>query len=73
MTVFEENSIYFTYLSTTLRFILPPPGSNKLAKGPKDISDQNGQAPSTHLRESEEQEEEAVQEEFKTTRTEDAE
>ena len=70
LTVCEEISIYFTFLSTTLGFILPPPESNNLAKGPKDISDQNGQEPSTHLQESEEREEE-VQEEFKTTRTED--
>ena len=69
LTVCEENSVYFTILSTTLGFILPPPES----KGPKDISAQNSQEPSTHLQESEEQdEEEEGQEEFKTTQTEDA-
>ena len=72
LTVCEENSIYFTILSTTLGFILPPPESNNLVKGPKDISAQNSQEPSTHLQESEEQEEEEGQEEFKTTQTEDA-
>ena len=51
-------------------FILPPSESNNLVKGPKDISAENGQEPSTHLQESEEEEE--GQEEFKTTQTEDA-
>ena len=72
LTVCEEISIYFTNLSTTLGFILPPPESNDLVKGPRDISAQNSQEPSTHLQESEEQEEEEGQEEFKTTQTEDA-
>ena len=51
-----------------MEFILPPPESNNLAKGSKDISAQNGQEPSTHLQESEEEEE--GQEEFKTTQKE---
>ena len=55
-TLREENSIHFTVLSTTLGFILPPPESNSLVKGPKDISDYNGQEPSTHLQEGEEKE-----------------
>ena len=55
-------------MNTTLGFILPPPES----KGPKDISAQNSQEPSTHLQDSEEQQEEEGQEEFKTTQTEDA-
>ena len=69
LTVCEENSIYFTTCSTTFGFILPPPESNNLVKGPKDISAHNGQEPSTHLQEGEEEE---SQEEFKTTETEDA-
>ena len=51
-------------------FILPPPESNNLAKGSKDISAQNSREPSTRLQESGEEAE--GQEEFKTTQTEDA-
>ena len=70
MTVCEENSIYFTVLSTTLAFTLPSPESNSLVKRSKEISAQNGQNPSTPLQENEEEEED--QEEFKTTQTEGA-
>ena len=64
LTVCEEISIYFTILSTTLRFIVPSPESTKLVKRPKDVSAYKGQEPSAHLQEGEEEED------FKATETE---
>ena len=55
LKVCKENSMYFTVLGTTLGFILTPPESNNSVKGPKDISAHNGQEPSTHLQEGEEE------------------